>query len=202
MMPAGGMSVTSVPSSMTAPDTLGRNPITMDYERGGAAVGNSAMGLNSLNWRIQVVGNEVRLSPSPYTTETVLFSVAGITEASLGFDQTMRPAVAYVLNGVAKLWWYDTQAAAQVTTTLASDVRSPFLTLDDKRGSASASNDILMFYLREQSLYYRQQRDRFQTEYLVSAFDFAVARIARVGLSTGLRMGVEVERVSVKRGSV
>ena len=147
------------------------------------------------------MGSEVRLSATPYTAETVLITVADITEVSLAFNQSMAPHLAYVSAGVAKLWWFDTAVSAMATMVMASDVRSPFLTLDDKRVIAGASNDILMFYLRGNSLYYRQQRDRFQTEYLLKAFTITVAGINKVGMSTGIRLHVEVGLPFTARGS-
>lgn len=200
-LPAGGLVVTTVPSGLVAPDSLVRSPLTLDYELGGVAVGDTSQGLSSTTWRARVVGSEARLSAAPYTTETVLITVAGITEVSLAFNQSMAPHLAYVSAGVAKLWWFDTAVSAMATMVMASDVRSPFLTLDDKRSIAGASNDILMFYLKGNSLYYRQQRDRFQTEYLLKAFTITVAGINKVGMSTGIRLHVEIGLPYTARGA-
>ena len=198
-LPSGGVSVSEVPSNPSQPDFIGRVQVsagvfdlTTDYERGGTAVSDASQGLLVKDWRIRLVGDEVRLSAYPYTAETTVLTIAGITELTFTFDQLMRTTVAYVVAGRAYLWYYDSLAAAQITTTLAVDVRSPFLTMDDRRESASARNDMLLFYLRGNALYYRQQRDRFQIEYAMHTFTVYPVQITKLGLSTGLRMQIEV----------
>ena len=192
-IPTGAFVVADVAANPTSPDDLGRTDKLIDYERGGIALNDPGQGLNVLNWRVQVIGDEVRVSPEPYSSDTLLFSGAEITEASLAFDQNMRPVVAYVQAGVTKLWWYDSSIPGQTVTTY-SNSRSPFLTMDDKREIGGGQNDILMFYLKGTAdLYYRRQRDRYNTEFFVCTFARPINQITRVGLGRGLRLQIEVE---------
>lgn len=90
------------------------------------------------------------------------------TELSLTFDQNMNPFVAFVEDGQAWFWWYDPQQAQQVFTQMAPDVVSPRATLDDKRDFASVYSNIRLCYIRNGSLYYRRQDERYQTEHLLT----------------------------------
>lgn len=177
----------------------------IDYEQGGIALNDSSLGLMVQKWRATYDTNcsAVKVSPYPYTTDTAIFTAAGITELSLAFDQNMRPAVAYVSADIAKLYWYDSFLNSVTTTTFASDVRCPFLSMDDKRSVASQtnSNDILFFYIRGNNVYYRQQRDRFVTERQIASFvSSGTVRIAQAGMTSKLRVKLRLsstEAISV-----
>ncbi|MBK7024479.1 MAG: hypothetical protein IPH41_13575 [Sulfuritalea sp.] len=180
--------------ALQLPDDLGRPTLVVDYEIGGIALNDGTQGLQVQNWRARLVGNEIRVAPDPYTTETVLVTAAGITQLSIAFDQNMNPVVAYVQSGLTKLYWYSTALEAMTTTTFAADVRSPFLCMDDKRNAASLLNinDVLLFYVRTNRLCYRQQRDSYNTERTLAWFDGAAVTIKKAGMNYGLRMQVEL----------
>ncbi|MCO1337134.1 hypothetical protein MO867_22680, partial [Microbulbifer sp. OS29] len=76
----------------------------------------------------------------------------------------MRPVIAYVEAGTAKLYWYDSSAGAQTTSTWPGII-TPRLTLDDKRSTQTSASDVIFAYLNNGHLYYRQQRDRYEIEY-------------------------------------
>jgi hypothetical protein len=186
---------TAPPAQMLAPDSFPRPSRLEDYERGGIAVQDPSQGLNVRNWTCDYVDGDVRAYPlgEPGLAE-VLFSVADIAELSFSFDQNMRPLVAYMVGPDAFLRWFDPVPNAVVTVALAEGVRSPFLTMDDKRDFATliGSNDVLLFYLRGGSLYYRQQRERFNTERLLAAGLSDGLIISRAGMNRELRVQVEL----------
>jgi len=178
-----------------SPDNLGRPADRlMDYEEGGIALNDPSAGLTGYIWRARLVGNDIVVGREPYSSETVITTDTDITELSLSFDQNMRPALAYVAGGQAKLYWYDTVTEMQITTNLAADVTLPFLSLDDKRLQATTinSNDTLLFYIRGSSLYYRQQRERYNTERLLRTYADTNIRIGRVGITRGLRLQIQI----------
>jgi hypothetical protein len=110
------------------------------------------------------------------------------TELSLAFDQNCRPVIAYVEAGTIKLYWFDTQAAAQTTTAFDGLGTSPMLCLDDKRTEAATSSDVLLAYLRDGYAYYRQQRDRYGIEYTLGRVLGASPRIMGWGMSAANRV--------------
>lgn len=192
-LPGNALDPIGVAAAMLPPDDDGRPSLVEDYELGGIALNDPSQGLMVQNWRARLVGSDVRVGPAPYSTDSIVTSDTDITELSLAFDQNMRPTIAYVAGGVNKLYWYDTVHEMHVTTVFNSEDRSPFVTMDDKRRPATTANlnDVLFFYIRGTKLYYRQQRDRFQTERELSTVS-AGQFIAKCGMSRALRVQVHL----------
>lgn len=197
-LPEDRLSYTPVPSVLLSPDDIGRPTRVEDYEQGGSALNDAAAGLQVQNWRLRLLGTEIRIAPAPYDVETTLITAAGISQCSFAFDQNMNPAVAYVQSNQAKLYWFDSVPSAMVTTVLAADVRSPFLTMDDKREHTNTRNDVLLFYIRGNRLAYRQQRDRYTIERTLAWFDGSMLTIRKAGMNSGLRMQIEIVGTSNK----
>lgn len=165
---------------------------TVDYEDGGLAIQDTTQGLLYQRWRARLF-NAGR--PDAYVMldarevpEFEWMTVPGMEEISFTFDPSMRPTVAYIANGRAYLNWYDTIAAEYVTTAMAGDVVTPRVTLDDKRligSNGYQSSDVILAYVRGGNLYYRQQRDRYDTERLLKV---GVTPLIKIGLNRGLRL--------------
>lgn len=137
----------------------------VDYETGGANIQDPSRGLMVQIWRARILNS---MSDIVVDAESVapltLVSGTNISEVSLTFDNSMRPVIAYVEDGTAKLNWYDTQQSMQVTSSFPGIV-TPRVSLDDKRALQSQISDVIFAYMRNDSLYYRQQRDRYTIEY-------------------------------------
>jgi hypothetical protein len=198
-LPGDSLPNTAPAVGFLSPDSIVRANRIIDYERGGIGIQDPSQGMDVRDWTAELVGTDVRLYPSESPASyVVLFSAAGITQISLSFDANMRAAVAFVAFNQAKLWWYDATGGGVTTTILDADVRSPVLSFDDKRPFSTTTNvsDILLFYIRSNRLCYRQQRERFQTERTLAWFDGSMLSVRRAGMSTGLRMQVEVVGLS------
>lgn len=192
-LPGNALSSPYVIGTLDYADKFIRSPLTVDHELGGINLNDSTYGNNITTWKTKVENNNIMVAKSPFNTYTTLLSDTDITEVSLAFDQSMRPYVAYKAGGNTKLWWYDTNISGQTTTNYGTGIRTPFLTLDDKRQSSNSTNDILFFYITSSKLYYRQQRDRFQTARELYTFSGPSVDIIRVGLSNKLRMQIEIK---------
>lgn len=191
--PTDALSATPQPAALLAPDSTKRRNRLVDYERGGRAVQDPSAGLDVREWTAQMSGNDVTLFSSDGVIAPVtLFTQAGITHISLAFDGNMNPAIAYVTGGRSYLWWYDATIVGYAVLTLDPDARSPFITMDDKRRTSSASRDVLLFYCRGHQLMYRQSRDRFLTERLLHSFPGAQISVRGAGMNTGNRVQIEV----------
>lgn len=184
MIPAGGLSTTPQPAPFLEQVNSTLQPL-IDYEMGGVALNNPSQGLWVQLWRVRVDGDVVYLGPDG-GTEQPAFIRAGITEVALAFDQNMQPAIAFVQSGMAWLWWFDSSVPGMVFTQFPG-ILNPRLTLDDKRPGQVGNSDVILAYLRAGSLYYRQQRDRYQTEYLLSSVP-PCGGLASVCMSTGNRL--------------
>jgi hypothetical protein len=190
-LPNGALSSPTYVAAFLSPDDIERVDRRLDYERGGVGLNDPSQGLLVRDWRARVVGSDVLVSGFPYITETVVTSAANIVEVSLAFDQNMRPAVAYLVGDTASLYWFDSFLAAPTTTVIGAGITSVFLTTDDKRDVATQvnSNDIILFYLRGGTQFcYRQQRDRFATEYVLDNIEDGYPYILRAGMGVGNRL--------------
>jgi hypothetical protein len=181
------------PAPFDEPDDIPRNPLTTDFELGGTALNDPSFGLQVKDWKFFLVLNDVVVAPAAGGVATVLFTRPGVTEVSGAFDQNMNPAVAFVDGTGAWLWFFDTVPNAYTFLALPAGTRTPFLTMDDKRATANSYNDILLFYVLNTNLTYRQQRNRFDVERILYSFNGPQVDIMRVGMNKGLRVQVEVE---------
>ena len=161
-------------------------PVTSfyDYENGGIAIQDASKGLNYQVWKAYIDINDVILS-SDTQPEFVAYTAVGIEEISFTFDRNMNFTLAFVQNGEAKLYWYDSAIAGMTVTNFGTAVSSPKVTHDDKRDLESSSSDVIFAYVKNGNLYYRQQRDRFATEYLLME---GVSVLKKIGMSDKLRL--------------
>lgn len=186
------ISSTSVPGNLLSPDneTLGT---TVAKEMGGVGLNDPSQGLNVQVWTLTTDGTDVTIS-APNTSPAVLFSGTNITDIDLAFDQNMRPFVAFIEDGQARFWWFDTQTGMTKFTNLPSDAVTPRCCLDDKRGLQSNSSDILLAYIRGTSLFLRAQRDRYDVER--SLAEAVSPALVRMGMGNNLRMHFLLEKVA------
>jgi hypothetical protein len=183
------------PAPFLAPDDVLRqnNPL-LDYERGGIALNNPIEGLDYQNWWIYYTGTEVRIASEGGYDGLVVASNT-VTEVSLSFDQNMRYAVAYVDDGVAKLIWYDTEVAQQVTTVYPG-IRTPMLGLDIKPVVFTDISDIMLVYLRDLDVCYRTQRERFLQEHVIAQVKSLNSKILGAGMNRGNRFQIYVRTIT------
>jgi hypothetical protein len=185
------------PAPFDEPDDQPHVPLTEDFELGGTALSDPSQGLQVKNWRFFLAGNDVSVEPEVGGSPTVLFTRTGVTWVSGSFDQNMAAAVAFIANDQATLWYFDTVLNAYTFFDLPAGARTPFLTMDDKRPTANSYNDILLFYVLDTNLVYRQQRNRYQVERILYSFNGPLVDITRCGMNVGLRVQVEVEGTDV-----
>lgn len=191
MIPNSSLSQITIPGFWIPPDDL-ENDSLRDYELGGIDLNDPSFGLRFQVWTLTLMNDDVVIS-APTVPLTVLFTRTGITELSLAFDQNMNPFVAFVENGVAKFWWYDTVVSQQVFSSLPANSITPRTCLDDKRETQTNSSDIILAYLLNDNLYFRAERDRYSVQYLLKTGVFnptsgLPARLKRVGMTDQNRL--------------
>lgn len=174
MMPGNVLSTTTEFGAFLPPDYLETSDM-LDYELGGIGINNATAGLQYQIWTMRVVPTGGVLDPvnivlsAPNTPAFVLFSLAGISEASFCFDQNMQPFVAFVQNGNARFRWYDATLPGFVITDLPIGSYSPKCSLDDKRSIENilGKSDIIIGYINNDNLYMRMERDRYTVEHFL-----------------------------------
>lgn len=185
MMPGDALG-SQAPAAFAFPQRARRQPLR-DTERGGTAIGDTSQGLSVRQWHAEYRAPDVVMWADG-VPEAVVLSRPGLTEIALAFDQNMNPFIAFMdAGGLA--WWYYNSLTAQmeVSPYAPAGSHSPRATLDDNRDLAGGWSDIILAYVRDGALYYRQQRDRYATERLLHP-DIGENTLATVGMGTGLRL--------------
>lgn len=163
MLPVAHLSDLPVPGQFLHPRSLEPDQA---WQWGPVALQDPSQGLLVRLWRARAVDADILLS-APGVAEFVHYThTHDIDEVSFAFDQNGTPHLAFVdTAGDAWLRWYDPTLPGMTTTALAAGTLNPRLTLDDARTFNIPQSDVILGYAREGLLHYRQQRDRFQTEY-------------------------------------
>jgi hypothetical protein len=185
-LPDDVASSVAVVGDLLYPDNLVSDFLT-DYEMGGIALNDASRGINYRPWQCWLQEGTIRIRPVDGAGDgTVVVSGDDITAVSFAFDRNMNPAVAYLQDGLCKLYWYDSTIPG-MTTTEFSGATQPRLSHDDKRDGASARSDVIFAYVREGTLYYRQQRDRYTIERSLGVVPSSMS-LRNVGMSDRLRL--------------
>lgn len=190
MLPNGAISTVPIMAPFAWPDSQ-RLTLVEDFEAGGVAVQDTSQGLAAYRWRCFIGQTGIHIQRDGLADQ-VWVTVTGVLEVALAFDQNMRPTVAYRQdNGRIYLNWYDTQIAQYVTTDFGL-AKNPRLTLDDKRATQIASSDVIFAYMRDGSIYYRMQRDRYQTEYQIASGLNSKIVLRNIGMGNNWRLQFEL----------
>lgn len=174
----------------------------IDYETGPIQIQDTSEGLNYQEWYGQVcldgiyIGSATQL-PIKY------IDLPDITSFSFTFIQNGDLTICYIRHNITYLWWYDSLVEDKVTTDFGSNLKTPKVSLDDKRTKSSSINDVIFAYIKTEGLYYRLQRDRYATEYFVALnpdienFEW---HLDKIGMNTKLRFQFNIK--SILRGQI
>lgn len=138
----------------------------IDYDFGGIGLNDSSQGLLVQTWKAELLNFRDVYVSAPNTPKTYVFSSGyQITQLSLTFDQLMRPYIAFLENGLSKLYWFDSVIPGPAILTLPTGSRSPRVKMDDKRPEFTSTSDIILAYIRSGKIYVRVQRERYLIEH-------------------------------------
>lgn len=201
MLPNNALSNTPLPAPFLAPRTAVRFDAThglTDTHLGGVALGDASQGISYQLWSARADGANVYLS-APNTPEFVALPNVNAVWVALAIDQSAREFVAYAdSNGNASYYWYDTTILAYRTSALAGVIPRVFAALDDSRPIEIGSSDVILAYERAGHLYFRQQRDRFGTEYDLGAVPgISPSTLVQIGMNAKLRFQFAFQGVQI-----
>ena len=182
MLPESVLSSEVLDAPFLFPRNITRRPLKC-YEYGGRAIQDPSAGLRDRVWTGEYIDGEVVLS-APGVAPTAVLAVDEVDQFDFTFDQNMNVFVAYQLeDGTARYYWFDTTISNYTTTTLPAGSRDPRCSLDDKRPLQTGTSDIILAYCRSNSLYFRAQRDRYLTEYELTAA-IGLRGLIQIGMNT------------------
>lgn len=167
----------------------------IDYEMGGVELNDSSQGLDNTLWKLELNKQTGELKLGKYGEDgEVLLTDKAIKKVSLAFDLNARPAYVLEYDNHVKFTYYDTVTSQNVTVSF-DGVRSPYLTLDDRRVENSAGADILLCYIKGQQLCVRYQRDRYTVEHILHDLPHDNYVLERVGMAVNLRVLFALSRL-------
>jgi hypothetical protein len=198
MLPQNTLSTEPYPNEFLLPRNRFRARL-VDYDHGGIALNDPSQGLRVKIWRCRWELGDF-IVDAPDVASTVIHSASSVYELGFTFDQNMQWFLVWVTNiGEAFYRWFDPTVPGLVTVPLDLGTITPRCALDDKRevaGTEAGASDIILTYMREDALYYRQQRERFLTERELASgvitvrgteYDLADQQLYNVGMNRFLR---------------
>lgn len=192
MIPDNELSTHAIVSGFSFP-VKQPGDLRVDWEFGGVALSDPSQGLAVKLWKVEAINNldtgmvDVIVN-APAVANTTLFSMAGITEVALSFDQNMHPFIAYMKAGAPWIYWYDPTVPGMTHTALPAGCYDLRCTLDDKRLSAVSDSDNVLAYIRAGGLRVRYQRERYQTEHTMRSGIGSNARLVSMAMNNGARL--------------
>lgn len=189
MMPDNSLSSTPQPAPLLFPKNLPTVGLEA-FEMGGVALNDPSQGLRVKPWRAFADEFGDVFVESDDDPPVFQFSAPGISTISLTFDHNMEPFVAFTQPSGAKFYWFDTLDSQHKITDLPAGSSWPRASLDDKRRISVGTSDIILAYIRDGNLYFRQQRDRYLIEYILYPdlnIDVIDPLIIEVGMGTNNR---------------
>lgn len=154
---------------------------------GGIALNNSSQGRQYRTWNVTYTGGNIEVRPVGNSIAFTLPAV-DVQTVSLAFDNNMGVVIAWKTTGGANLYYYDT-LTSQYITRFFSGVLSCRVCVDDARDFYTANSDVIFGYTLGADLYYRQQRDRYDTQYNIGP---SVKRLIRMAPNVGNRLQFEL----------
>lgn len=132
----------------------------------------------------------VREFTGDWAAPEILFSEAQpIQQVSLTFDQLGRPLVFYRVGvDTLKIYQYDPVTQQNVTTEIAVG-KDPTACFDFPQDTGQSFTDVLLFYVRDDQVFMRIQRDRYAIEYPCPAIQPGL-KIKSAGLRVDKRLQV------------
>lgn len=177
------------------------NTFTNCESLGGISLSDPTQGLQYQNWSGTVTDVGLATSSvylySDNTPNTFIFSDPGIIWMRFTFDQNMHPFVSFYDGSISKYFWWDPTIPGNTVTSLPAGPTYPACMLDDTRSIETrvGTSDIILGYINNTNLCYRQQRDRYGTEYvLYSGINNLISNpfVNKIGMNNNYRLQFEI----------
>lgn len=158
-----------------------------DWSTGGIALNDNGAGLEVYHWRYVYDPDSRAISVGvPGVVPDVVVHTLSVDaiEISGSFDIAMQPIVAWqAADDTSWFRWFDPTVPGFESIQLPSGSYDVRVVLDDTRSGQGEVLDALVTYLRAGSVYQRQLRDRFSTEYEIATGAVAGGRLSRCGMA-------------------
>jgi hypothetical protein len=134
---------------------------------GPVAISDATKNLNNKYWATYWDGGTdgIYLDDLSGNVSLIITEPVTVKRVALAFDQNANDTIAWVTeNDDLKLRFFNGALPGYVVLNI-GDAQDVTLTMDMKYHPSSPTSDILMFYIRDNAIYYRVQRDLYAIEY-------------------------------------
>ena len=88
-----------------------------------------------------------------------------IEEISLTFDSLGREIIFYKISSGLYVWFFDSLASSFIKLLISENGKNPLADFDYINNTSNENADAMIFYVKNDGIYWRLQRDRFTIEY-------------------------------------
>ena len=195
MIPGGPLNFTYIPivGEYTPPISNTYDPLFETVE-GGIAIGDPSQGRLYQYWTIDYDGRFITVRPASGGIALQL-QRNSVSSVSLAFDANMSPVIAYQVAGTgAFLYYYDTLTSQYVEKFYPTAISSRVV-VDQPANWYVGNSDVMFGYTTVSHICYRQQRDRYDIEYVIQPTTCNNAFLKRLGLSNVNRLQFQVHEL-------
>lgn len=175
MIPSNAFTITPIVSTFQEPYNQQYHKLSQNV-LGGIAINDASAGRQTQIWNVAYNGAFINVKTE---SGPVVFSLAqaDVQTVSLAFDNNMGLVIAWTTTGGAKLYYYDSLTSQYIIRDFPG-IESCRVCVDDARDFYTASSDVIFSYTLGGNLYWRQQRDRYDIQYLIGATAKTLIRAA------------------------
>ena len=180
-------------SDYLPPNDLPYDPLTQTV-RGGISLGDNSLGRDVQNWVVYYENSTIKIKAE---NEIVVFTLLepNIETLSLAFDSSMKVVLTWTITTGAYLYYFNTTTQSYTRVDY-PNVTSSRVCVDKFDDFYNTNSDVLFVYSLNGSVYYRLQRDRYTTPYLIQAMP---GYVKKAGLTTKNRFQVTIVDLPVNK---
>lgn len=162
---------------------------------GPLAIGDSAGSINNRYWACYQELGSVYLRGAvdelTWSAPALVFAEAqAIDVLDFTFDQLGRVIVFYQVGTELRLWYFDALAAGFIKRVIEADADQPLCGFDLTDDTGDPMSDAHIFYIKNNEIIERLQRDRYDIAYS-SGVEHPAIKLLSCGMSAGNRFQVE-----------
>ena len=163
-------------------------PMDIAYCEAGPTITRAEDGMLGYVWKAFLRGNEICVKREDLDEVHVITTKENITQLDITFDQTMRPFLCYVKDGLPYYYHFNKDDSSYSEVALDPTVTFPRCALDMPYDIPNS--DIYIGYNRNGNLCYRIQRERFTREYILATIPHK-SMVWRIGRTKDGRFGYQ-----------
>lgn len=185
----GAFTVVPVTSDFLPPLDESYTPLLMRAP-GGIAINNGSQGREVQFWTVSYDGAHINVDAEMSGSGSYVLPVAGVLACCLAFDSNMAVAIGYMTASGGHLYYFDSLTGSYQTLDFPRAL-SCRVAVDKTNAFYSAKSDVIFAYVRDDdTVQYRQQRDRYAIDYPVGVANGET--LIRVGPSVDNRLQLQL----------